>query len=429
MRDAIVFLAVFGSIPIILMRPYVGVLMWAWLGYMNPHRLTWGMAHDFPFAQIVGLVTLVALLFSSEKKRIPVNGLIIVWIVFILWMNLTTIFALVPEYARIEWDRVMKIQLFSFVTIMLMHGRERIHYLVAVIVASIGFYSVKGGIFSVLTGGTLRVYGPVGSFLEDNNGMGLAVVMVLPLMFYVFTLMNKRYLRLAMLAVIGFSVLAILTTQSRGAFLSISATVVYLWWRSRRKVAIGVLILAIAPIFWFSMPDQWHERMATITEYQSDGSAMGRINAWGYAYNLALDRPLLGGGYGAFDPDLFQIYAPDPDDHHDAHSIYFEILGEHGFVGLALFLLLGILTFRTTSKVVGMTRGLEDLAWANRLAKMLQACLVAYATGGLFLGLAYWDLYYHFVALAVLLRDHVDRALAPDTAAAGVDLHSAKAST
>jgi len=408
-RDAVVFLVVFATIPAILTRPYIGVIVWSWLSYMNPHRLTWGPAHDFPFAQIIGLVTLVGLLFSSERKRIPITGVTVVWLLLVVWFNVTTFFAIIPDQAADEWDRVMKIQFFSFVSVMLMFGRERINYLVGIIVASIGFFGVKGGIFGVLTGGSARVYGPAGSFIEDNNGMGLALVMVMPLMFYVLTRAKERYQRLAMTGVIGLTLVAILSTQSRGAFLAVSATIVYMWWRSKKKLAIGAVILMVAPIFWFSMPDSWHERMGTISTYEQDGSAMGRINAWYFAYNLASDRPLVGGGFRVFDPELFQDYAPDPDDFHDAHSIYFEMLGEHGFVGLALFLALGLLTFLTAGSVIKLTRDDEELRWANLLAKMLQACLAAYATGGLFLGLAYWDLYYHFVALTVLLHDYVVR--------------------
>ncbi len=400
------------------MRPYIGALAWAWLSFMNPHRLAWGAAHDFPFAQIIGLVTIVGLLFSREEKRIPLTNVTIVWLLFVLWMNVSYVFALVPEFAQGEWERVMKIQLFSFVTIMLLPGRERINYFVAVIVASIGFYAVKGGLYAISTGGTGRVYGPVGSFIEDNNGLGLAVVIVLPLIVYILSQLKKQWMRFAMMGVVVLSILAVLTTQSRGAFLAVSATVVYLWWRSKKKVMFGAIVLVAAPIFFFSMPQQWHDRMATITTYEEDGSAMGRINAWYFGWNLAVDRPLVGGGFRAFDPELFQQYAPEPDDFHDAHSIYFEILGEHGFVGLGLFLLLGLLTFRTAGQVIRITQGVEDQEWANALGRALQASLVAYATGGLFLGLAYWDLYYSLIIITVLLRDHIKRSKEPATAVA-----------
>jgi len=72
------------------------------------------------------------------------------------------------------------------------------------------------------------------------------------------------------------------------------------------------------------MPDAWMQRMGTIKTYEQDGSAMGRINAWHFAFNLALDRPIVGGGFETFQPDLFLKYAPEPENYHDSHSIYFE---------------------------------------------------------------------------------------------------------
>lgn len=404
MRDVIIVLLVFSSLPIILVRPYVGILVWSWLGYMNPHRLAWGFAYDFPFAQIVGLVTIIATVFSSERKRIPFTGLVVVWLFFVLWMNVTTIVSLVPDLAWAEWDRTMKIQLFTLLTIMLMRDPQRIGYLIWVIVGSIGFFGVKGGIFSLLTGGSHRVFGPAGSFIEDNNAMGLAMVMVLPLMWYLYLRLERKLWRNAMLAAIGLTALAIFTTHSRGAFLAIAAMTLFLLLKSRRKLQLASALVVLLPMMWFFMPQAWHDRMATITEYQQDGSAMGRINAWMFAINLANDRPLVGGGFQTFMPNLFQRYAPEPDDFHDSHSIYFETLGEHGYVGLVLFLMLGTGAMLTCGRVRKYARAHAELVWAADLAAMIQVSLVGYAVGGLFLGLAYFDLYYHLIAITILLQ-------------------------
>ena len=138
---------------------------------------------------------------------------------------------------------------------------------------------------------------------------------------------------------------------------------------------------------------------------------MGRINAWHFAANLAADRPIVGGGFQVFTPELFQKYAPNPTDFHDAHSIYFESLAEQGYVGLVLFVLIGVMGFRAATKVIkqvdvaGAAR--NDLAWARELSAMLQVSLVGFAVGGTFLGLAYFDLPYHIIALILLARQAV----------------------
>ncbi len=404
MRDWLVLLIVAGALPLILVRPYIGVLVWSWLGYMNPHRLTWGFAYDFPFAQIVGVTTLIGLLFCKERKGFSVTAMIGIWLTFVLWMNISTLFSLVPESAWPEWDRTMKIQLFSIVTLILMRSKVRIKYLVWTIVACLAFFGVKGGIFSILTGGNYLVWGPAGSFIEGNNSLGVAMVMIMPLMWYLVLQAEQKYVRLGLYAAMGLTALAILATHSRGAFLAIAAMLGFVWLKSRKKGWLAVALIVCAPLFWFAMPPAWQERMTSISEYQQDGSAMGRINAWEFAFNLAKDRPLTGGGFSAFTPELFEKYAPDPEDFHDAHSIYFEVLGEHGFVGLFLFLLLGIMAFREAGKVSRRARASPELGWVVDLGAMLQASLVGYAVGGAFLGLAYFDLYYHLVVLIALLR-------------------------
>ena len=83
MRDIFVTLAVFGSLPFILYRPYIGVLVWSWIGYMNPHRISWGFATEFPFAMIIAITTLVALFFSSEPKKVPWTRETVVLLIFI----------------------------------------------------------------------------------------------------------------------------------------------------------------------------------------------------------------------------------------------------------------------------------------------------------------------------------------------------------
>ena len=136
---------------------------------------------------------------------------------------------------------------------------------------------------------------------------------------------------------------------------------------------------------------------------------MGRINAWHMAFNLALDHPILGGGLQAFTRASFLLYAPDPMNVHDAHSIYFEVLGEQGFVGLALFVGLGALTLRKGTAIRRATSNITDLKWMRDLATMTQLSVLGYAVAGLFLGLAYFDFYYALVALMVGLSVVLDK--------------------
>ena len=387
-----------------LRKPYMGVLTWTWLGLMNPHMLCWTFAAGQPFAQVVAITTLGSIMVSNEAKRIPWFPLSRTLAAWWGWMFLTTFFAFNPEGAWQQWDKVWKIQLFVFVTMMMLTTKERINALVWVMVVSLGLFGVKGGIFTIMTGGAFHVTGPARSFIGGNNDIGLALIMTVPLMRYLQLTAETAWMKNAMTASIGLTLVAILGTQSRGAFVGLVVMVGYLLMKSRKKATLLVFLLLLMPAAFMFMPEAWHERMDTIDNYEEDESALGRINAWWVAWYVALERPLVGGGFNMFVPWVFAQYAPDPTNFKDVHSIYFEALGEHGFVGLALFLLLGLLGLRTAKKIIRQTKDDPRLYWMRDLAAMIQVSLIGYAASGTFLGLAYFDFYYTLLATLVGLQ-------------------------
>jgi probable O-glycosylation ligase (exosortase A-associated) len=419
MRDALLALLLFGSVPVILRYTWVGVLVWSWLSYMNPHRLAYGFAYSFDWTELIAVTTLISVFFSTEKKKIPWTSVTTLWLVFIAWTSLTTLFALNSASAMTEWDRFIKTSLLMVMTLICIRTRKQLTWLIWVIAASIGFYGVKGGIFTIMTGGGFLVLGPPSSFISGNNEVAFALIIILPLMRYLQVQSESRWIRLGMMGVMGLSAAAIAGSHSRGALVAGSAMVFMLWWRGRRKVLFGtVMVVGLIALLLF-MPPAWFERMASIKDYKEDGSAMGRMNAWAFAYNLAADRPIVGGGFRTFTPSLFLVYAPSPTNFHDAHSIYFEVLGEHGFIGLGLFLWLGLSTFLAPQRIRRETSKRPDLVWAYDLAGMIQVCMIGYAVGGVFLGLAYFDLYYHLIAMVLITQAIVVQSLVAETSPGG----------
>jgi len=401
LRDIFLLVTIYGSIPFIIRKPFIGVLVWYWLSLMNPHRLSWTLVHQ-PFAQLIALAMLGSLLISrTEKKQIPATPITITLAVFWAWMLVTTIFSFYPQYAWGQWDKVWKIFLTTYVAIIMLNSKERVLALTIVSALSIGLYGFKGGFFTILTGGNNRVWGPPGSFIGGNNEIGLALIMTIPLLFYLRSLVDEYLIKQALLIGILFCFFAVLGTQSRGAFVGVTAMGLYLAFKSQSKVGYVLLIIFVVPVAFLFMPAEWHERMASIADYESDGSAMGRIMAWRMAFNLAMHEPF-GGGFEAFAPQTYLMYLPEAGARKtDAHSIYFEIMGEQGFVGLGLFLLLGVLALRACVHIIRKTRDLPEWQWMRRLAAMVQVSLIGYAVSGAFLGLAYFDYYYALLAIVV----------------------------
>lgn len=401
MRDLLVTAMVFGALPFVFKRPWIGVLLWTWISYMNPHRLTWGFAFNFPFAMVVAIVTITAFLLSREKKEMPWTRETVLLLIFVGWMLFTTFFAWYPDLAWAEWNRAWKIQLFVVLTAILINDRQKLDWLIWVIVASLAFYGVKGGIFTLGSGGGYRVLGPAGSFIGGNNELALALIMTIPLIWYLRSQAQNRWIRHGLAASMVLTAIAAIGSQSRGALLAILAMGLFLWLKSRHKMATGFLMILVVGVLAANLPQSWYDRMDTIRNYQEDGSVQGRFNAWHTAFNVASDR-LIGGGFNVFQPETFSQYAPDPYGVHDAHSIYFEVLGELGFIGLALFLLMWLFVWFKAGRVISACRDDPEDKWAADLAAMAQVSLVGYAVGGAFLGLAYFDLPYHIMIMIVL---------------------------
>lgn len=402
-RDVIVTIIVLGALPFVFKHAYLGVYLWTWISVMNPHKLSWGFATDMPFAAMAAAVTLVALVTTRDRVHLPLKSQIVALILFVGWTCLTTLLAIDQALSLIQLEKVLKIQLMTLVAAAVLYEKPQILAFVWINVLSLGFFGLKGGIYTIMTGGGGRVWGPPGGFIEGNNELALALVMTIPLMYYLRLISTNTWVRSGLVVLMLLSSVAVLGTQSRGAFLAIAAMALFLLRHSPHKLKFGVPMIIAAILLVVFMPDTWVARMQTIQTYQQDGSAMGRINAWLTMFNLANDR-FFGGGFFVYSREVFLLYAPDPSLVKAAHSIYFQVLGEHGWFGLALFLALWFLVWRGASALRKQTKGKQELSWIYHLAGMIQVSLVGYAVGGAFLSLAYFDLPYNILVIVVVVQ-------------------------
>ncbi|MBK6603368.1 MAG: putative O-glycosylation ligase, exosortase A system-associated [Betaproteobacteria bacterium] len=364
------------------------------------------------------VVTLLSMVLHPREIRWPGGGALYMLIVLTLWMGVTTLAAILLEPSIERYLFILKVMFMTLVIAMVVRTREEIVGLVWVIVASMSFYGIKGGIFTVLSGGGDRVWGPPDSVIEGNNELAVALVMIVPLLFYLsrhldiglpsyFVAKSRRQLvRLTLIVAMVLCSIAVLGSQSRGALLAVTAMLMSMWWRSDRKVPVLAAMLLVIPIVLSMLPESWYSRMETIGAYEEDASAMGRINAWTMAYNIAKDR-ITGAGFATAAPGIYAQYAPNPDFVIVAHSIYFQVLGEHGFVGLAIYLTMWLMTYLMAGRVARQASAAVGLEWAAALAGMVRVSLLGFAVGGAFLSLAYWDMPFYLLVVVVVLHAHV----------------------
>jgi probable O-glycosylation ligase (exosortase A-associated) len=305
---------------------------------------------------------------------------------------------------------------------MLIHGRNRVRWLLLVAALSIGMYGIKGGAWAVLTGGVHRVFGPAGSFLFDNNFFGLACVMVIPVMMMLAREEPNKWMRRLLYGAVVLNILAAVFTYSRGAVVGLAIVLPLLFLRSQQRILLLVFIVPLAFIGKDLLPEKWVTRQESTLNYEQDESAMQRLATWNVHLNVALDRPLVGAGFNFHDsPDVqrYRSYASPETIRYlshahgtAAHSVYFQLLGQHGFVGLGLFLgMLGAMYFRLR-RIIRLCIGRKDVQWIASYASGLRIALIGYVVCGIFLSVAYFELLYLMVTVPAIL--------AREMAAAGV---------
>ena len=412
MRDFALVLIVFGSLPLILAQPQVGILMWFWISLMNPHRLTWGYAYELRVALVVAVATILAWLFSRERKLPPATATNFLLAAFTVWITVSTFFALVPDSAWAKWQDVIKILGMTFLATCVVNTRKGIQQLVWVAALSIGFYGLKGGVFALLTGGEYRLWGPPDSFIGDNNSLALALIMILPLLHFLALEVRSTWIRWSLVVLMGLTVLATLCTYSRGGFIALAVTLITFWLRTKHRLLSGAVAVGLVAASLAFLPESWYQRMETIAHYDQDASANERLTVWVFALRLAADHPLVGGGFNVVDdPQIYFRYSPEADAVHNFHSIYFQVLGENGYVGLTLFVALVIASILSAQRIIRKARGRPDLEWAARLASAIQVSIVGYCAAGAFVNLGFYDLFYALVAIITCMQVVVERAL------------------
>lgn len=403
MRDILLSIVIFGSVPAILVSPAFGIIMWDWVSLMNPHRLTWDFASQIPVAMIIAITTLVAWAVSKENKRIPNNSITVLMFILLVWVSLTTLFAFNQEDAQRVLLQFVKIILMVFVTICIMNDKKRVDLLVWIMVLSIGYFGFKGGIFTILTGGQHRVWGPPGSFIGDNNALALAILMIIPLQIYLAKISKNKFVKLGLYLAVMLCIVSVIGSWSRGGFLGLIVLGTVLWWRSKRRAILAVGICTVLMFTVSLIPEKWFDRMDTIENYEEDESANARLEIWAFAIRVANARPIVGGGFEVFvDPVAHEKWGENIQIR-NVHSIYFQMLGSHGYPGLIIFLLLGYLGIRTCARIRRLGRDNPEFEQHGLLAGYISCSLVSFAVAGAFQNLATFDLYYNMLAIIAIL--------------------------
>ncbi len=255
MRDLILTAATLGMLPVILRYPQAGVLAWGWFSIMSPHRETYGFAFGQPFNLVIAIVTLIGLGTSHERKRWTPDAMPWVMLAFVIWMTFNSLQAPFPDWSWPLWNQTVRIFAFVFLVFVLITEKVRIHAMIWVLVISVGFYGVKGGMFTIASGGTAIVYGPPDTIISDNNDLALAAVMTVPLILYLRDYTADRRLRLGLLLAAGLEIVMVFGSYSRGGVIALTPMLIMVLVRSERRIAYGVAVVAVVCAGLSLMPE------------------------------------------------------------------------------------------------------------------------------------------------------------------------------
>ena len=407
-------------LSLVVARPFVGVLLWSWVSFMNPHKMTYGFAISMPWAVMIYCATLLGCLVNREPKRFTFTPTTALMLAFMALIAISSSVALAPaELVDAKLLDVEKMYMGLLLTMALVTTKRQIHALLWIMVISLGFWGVRGGVFAIVTAGAYRTLGPPGTMIFDNNNLAAGLLVALPLMNYVRLQSAHRIVRTGLLAAMGLTLLCVLASYSRGALVGLAAMSTVFWWRSSNKIGTA-LVLGVVLVGALSfMPDTWWERMQSIGNYSHDASAEGRLDIWHTAIKMALSRPLTGAGFmGPYVASVVDQFTPGTSPR-ATHSIYFEVMGENGLVAFAVWIGMTIVGAMQTMFVVRRSRHRPDLRWAFDFGRMAQVSIVTYLVAGAFLSLCYWDFYFTLLVVIAATRTLVARATDPATVPVG----------
>ncbi|MBI0537612.1 putative O-glycosylation ligase, exosortase A system-associated [Roseomonas sp. KE2513] len=413
MRDAAFVATMVLLLPLAVARPFVGVLLLTWLLLMGPERLVYGPAASMPWLLMVFATTLFGCLLAGEPRRLPLNA---TTLLILALMGLFTVTALVapsnPAASLAKWEGIETTLVALLLTAAMLTDRRRLHALVWVMVIAIGYYGVRSGVLSAVSGGAYRQWAPEGLPIAERGPLATAAVVALPLMNYLRLQSRNAVARVGLVGAMGLCLLAVLGSGSRGALLALAAAcVAYGWTGGRRVLPAGLTAAAVAVALILSplpLPLAGGEG-ASLDLAAATPSAAERLATWENALRLALVHPFSGAGFaGLSDGAVVEMVSPGSPGR-AAGSIWFEVLGETGFLALAAWAALTLTGLVQARRLAALPEEWAELAWARDLGRMAIVSIVAYLVGGSFFSLAYWHLPWALVvalasATAILRR-------------------------
>ena len=439
MRDLVLLAFIAAIVVMGLKRPFLWVLLYIYVDIVSPQKVGYGIITSISLSMLCFVAAFVGyvLLDSKQGSRFTLRQWLIV--ALLAWCGITTLAADFPDSALVKWDWVWKSLVFAAFLPLTLRTKLRLEAAALIMVLSAASIIISAGIKTVLSGGG---YGPLVSLVQDNAGLyegstlSTVAIAMIPLIIWVArhgTIFAERKPAMLFAAALVFAALLVpIGTQTRTGLICIAVLGVLVMRTVKyRFVYAGLAGVAMIVALPF-LPASYTERMSTITEYRADESASTRVAVWGWTLDYVQDNPL-GGGFDAFLGNSFSyntrktvelgntetvVYEEVTDEGRAFHSAYFEVLGEQGYPGMAIWLLLqglGLLHMQRIRKRYKDSEEADGKRWYS-LAAALQNGQLVYLVGAAFVGVGYQPFMFMLLGLQIAFYSLMKREWAGDTA-------------
>jgi len=414
-------------------RPFLFVLAYAYIDVVAPQKVTWGFLAHVPVSLIAFICAVTAWAVAENKDGIRFSPRQFVLLMLLVYCGLTTRSADFPEEAFEKWGWVWKALVFAMFLPLTLRTRLRIEAFALFMVLSVGVIVIGGGIKTLAGGGG---YGELKLLVNDNQGLyegsiiSTVAVCVMPLALWLArhgTIFRPSWLVWLFAMGICFACLLMpVGTQARTGLVCAAVLGMLMLRTSKKRFTYIAVIAALGLVAVPLLPQSFTERMSTIGNHQSDQSASTRVAVWKWTIEFAKTHPF-GGGFNAYLQNAVSydtVKAEKAGDNNTAieterivekgrayHSSYFEMLGEQGYPGLGLWLLLhlmGVVHMELIRRRFAKDPPAE-LAWVTPLADALQQAQIVYLFGGAFVGIAFQPFCYMLVGLQCGLSAYIGR--------------------
>lgn len=330
---------------------------------------------DFPIILFASVLVISALTSFAVKSSVMA---VLVYIAFIL------------GYFLLTNTVKTKKQLYGLLSMVLLAG---------LFVAAYGIYQ---HIFGFAEGSTWidqdmfsDIQTRVASTFENPNVLGEYLLLLIPVGLAFIWAAPKNYNKIIHLVITGLLALCMIYTYSRGCWIGLLvAFFLFFVFYDRRFIWIGVIALLLSPMF---LPQTVIDRFTSVGD-TTDTSTSYRVYIWMGTMQMFKDYWLCGIGIGtdAFNM-VYPFYSYSSIVAPHSHNLYLQILVENGVLGIAAFL--GILVVFYKTVIASILRTKDRLL--NGLVIGLAAGLFGYLVQGMFDNV--WYNYRVFLLFFVIL--------------------------